>query len=187
LGAVKGETIMRKTFLMLMACGLACTILGLTACTEIPLEPQGVPLPMDAPLLHQMSGMNVVQMVSGNGHLIDRPVERTVTFNIRKHADGTVKGWYHSVARGPGGAHIRVRMECLHVVGNQAWAVGTVVAAVNPDNIGRPYSVRFVDNGEGANVAPDEIGVRRFEYYDCAGEPDISLRPLITGNLQILE
>lgn len=127
----------------------------------------------------------VIQSVTGNAHLEDDEGVRTVTFNILKKADGTVDGWYHALRQGPGGAHIRVRLECLHVVGNQAWATGTVVAAVNPDNIGRPYSLRFIDNGEGAGAAPDQIGTARFVYYDCHTEPEITLREIPTGNLQV--
>jgi hypothetical protein len=128
---------------------------------------------------------NVIQSVSGNGHGLAGPAVRTVTFSIRKSADGTVDGWYHSEARGKGGAKVGVRIECLHVVGNQAWAKGTIVSALNPDNIGRPYSFRFIDNGEGSGAPPDEIGVARFADYDCMTEPDIPLRQLTTGNLQI--
>lgn len=174
---------MRKTLLTVLAAGLALMGLGPTACTdnEAPLKPQTTADLADA----SPFGMDMIQSVSGNGHLVDAQVERTVTFNIRKRADGTVEGWYHSVARGPGGAHIRVSVECLHVVGDQAWATGTIVAAENPDNIGRPYSVRFVDNGEGAGAEPDEIGVERFADYDCTTEPDIALRQLTMGNIQI--
>jgi hypothetical protein len=71
------------------------------------------------------------------------------------------------------------------VVGNRAWAAGTVVSAVSPDNIGRPYSFRFIDNGEGVGAPPDEIGVGRFLETDCMTEPTIGLRQLTIGNLQI--
>ena len=57
--------------------------------------------------------------------------------------------------------------------------------AINPGNIGRPFSVRFIDNGEGADAAPDQIGTAVFQEYDCASEPDIQLRELTIGNLQV--
>lgn len=175
---------MSKTSLIL-AVVLALIGMGLTSCTEAPPEPQRAALLADGVPDNWMLGTNVIQSVSGNGHLVDAQVDRTVTFNIHTHADGTVEGWYHSVARGPGGAHTRVSVECLHVVGNQAWATGTIVAAANPDNVGRPYSVRFVDNGERAGAEADEIGVERFADYDCTTEPDIQLRRLTMGNLQV--
>lgn len=178
---------MKRKSLTASAVGLALVFLGVIGCTEVPLETQPAASPTDASSTYRMLDVEVIQSVTGSGHLVDRPVERTVTFNIFKRADGTVEGWYHSVARGPGGAHIRVSMECLHVAGNEAWATGTVVAAVDPNNIGRPYSVHFLDNGEGADAAPDEIGTERFVGYDCTSEPDIPTRPLMIGNLRIRE
>ena len=129
--------------------------------------------------------MDVIQLVCGAGHFIDESVERTITFNILKRANGTVEGWYHILARGPGGAHVRIAVECLHVVDNQAWATGTIVDAKDPDNIGLPYSMRFVDNGQDADAEPDEIGGERFVGYDCTTEPEIQLRELTIGNLQV--
>lgn len=175
---------MRRTLLTVLAVELALIGLGLTSCTETPLEPQEAAYVMDARGADRISDTNVIQSVSGNAHVMGEPVERTVTFDIRKHADGSVDGWYHSSVRGPGGADIKVRMECLHVVGNQAWARGTIVAAVNPGNIGRPVSMRFIDNGEGANAPPDEFG-GTWANYDCATEPDLSTRQLKIGNLQV--
>jgi hypothetical protein len=176
---------MHRISLRLLITGIAVTGLFLTACSENPIEPGTGRLVDAIHTANQTAGMNVIQSVTGNGHYVDGPVDRTATFSIRKYADERVDGWYRALGRGPGGANIRVRIECLHVVGNQAWASGTVVAAVNPDNIGRPYSIRFVDNGQGDGAAPDEIGVGRFVGSDCADEPDLSLRQLKMGNLQI--
>jgi hypothetical protein len=167
-----------------LALGFAVLAAGVIGCNEGPVEP-GSTAAFPAPSIDRSTEEGVIRSVRGNGHLVGGDVERTVTFNILEWSDGTVDGWYHSLKRGPGGAHIRVRVECLHVVGNQAWASGTVVDAVDPDNIGRPYSMRFLDNGEGANTPPDEIGVARFAEYDCTTEPDIPLRVLTIGNLQV--
>lgn len=166
---------------------LALVGLAMTGCSDDVLEPQAVAdrtgiLPTD-----EDSDMEIVQSVTGNGHNNEGEIRRiTRTINIFKYEDGTVEGWYHALSRGPGGAHVRVRIECLHVDGNQAWASGVVVAAVNPDNIGRPYAVRVIDNGEGANAAPDEVGSARFMDYDCTTEPDIPLRQLTDGNIQVI-
>jgi len=139
---------------------------------------------MDAPVANRISSMDVIQSVSGNAHVMGEPVERTVTFDIRKHADGSVDGWYNAAARGPGGADIKVRVECLHVVGNQAWAGGTIVEAAGAGNVGRPVSMRFIDNGEGANALPDEYG-GAWQDHDCATEPDLSTRQVMIGNIQV--
>jgi hypothetical protein len=176
--------IMRR--ISLTALAVALIGVGVTACTEAPLEPQTSAFVADARPLNQDAVLDVIQSVTGSAHRVDGEVHRTVTINIFKYSDGTVEGWYHSRARRPGGAHVRVRVECLHVVGNQAWANGTIVAAVNPDNIGRPYTVRFIDNGEGEGAAPDEFGVARFGDFDCTTEPDLPLRQLEIGNVQII-
>jgi hypothetical protein len=176
---------MRKALLTVLAVGLTGLGVSVTACTESPLEPRTSQGLGAAGLASLESECAAIQSVTGNAHLIDGGVERTVMFNAFKCADGTVYGWYHALARGPGGADLRVRVECLHVVGNQAWATGTVVAAVDPANVGRPYSFRVIDHGEGASAAPDEFGAARFELYDCATEPEITTRPLKIGNLQV--
>jgi hypothetical protein len=175
---------MKRTLLGSFAVVLAFVGLVLTSCTQTPLEPQEAAFLAVERGGYQTSDAEVSQSVSGNAHLRNDPVGRTVTFEIRKHADGSVTGWYHASARGPGGADVRVCVECLHVIGNQAWAGGTIVSAVNPDNIGRPVSMRFIDNGEGASAPPDEFG-GIWEYHDCATEPGLSTRQLTIGNLQI--
>lgn len=93
-------------------------------------------------------------------------------------------GWLNVRHRGAGGAHIRVAANCLHVVGNQAWVGGVVMAAVDPANIGQPYSFRVVDNGEGSNPRPDEIRTLQ-EYRDCTTEWSDATRALTIGNLQV--
>lgn len=127
------------------------------------------------------SGSPVVQSVTGNGHLADT---RTYTFQVHKRADGTVSGWMHVRYRGPGGAHIRVEANCLHVVGNQAWVGGVIVFAADPANVGLPYSFKVVDNGEGANAPPDEIRTEHV-YHDCTSEWGGATRALTIGNLQV--
>lgn len=165
-----------------LAVGLVVVALGATGCLEGPAESTDADR-VAAPAT-TFDG-RVVQSVTGSAHLFGGAIERTLTFDIRKYADGTVDGWYHMLARGPGGAHVRVRIDCLHVVGNQAWATGTVVAAEGEGNIGRPYALRVIDHGEGGNDVPDEVGVVRFVEYDCTAEPELSLRPVVIGNIQV--
>jgi hypothetical protein len=178
---------MRKMTLTAMAVGLAFVGLTMASCSEEPLEPQTSAYRADAQPAGDDSEMEIVQSVTGNGHNNEGEIRRiTRTINIFKYEDGTVEGWYHARGRGTtSSAHVRVRIDCLHVAGNQAWASGTVVAAVNPDNIGRPYAVRVVDNGEGSRSAPDEVGSARFIDYDCTTEPDIPLRQLSDGNIKV--
>jgi hypothetical protein len=175
---------MRKTLLASLAGGLALTGLVIASCTDTPIGPGETAYLAGLRGAEGFSGADVLQSVSGNAHLIDDTSSRTVTFQMRKLADGSVDGWYNASVRGPGGADVRVRVDCLHVVGNQAWAGGTIVAAVDPDNVGRSVSMRFIDNGEGASALPDEFG-GIWEYHDCASEPDLLTRQLTIGNLQV--
>jgi len=166
----------------LAASGAIFAMVG--ACADVPSEPDVAFLSgPDASV--SPSSARVIASVTGNSHLPVGANMATRDYNIVLRADGGVAGFYHALARGPGGAHLRVRMDCLHVVGNQAWATGTVVSAVGAANIGRPYSFRFIDNGEGRTAPPDEVGIARFQYYDCTTEPDIPLRQLTVGNIQV--
>jgi hypothetical protein len=178
------ERVMRRTALVAPVVGLVLIGLGLVSCIETPLAPREASYGMDAPTANLSLYAGVVQSVSGNAHLMGEGSDATVTFVIRKHADGSVDGWYNASRRGKAGADIKVRMECLHVVDNQAWAGGTIVEAVNPDNVGRPVSYRFIDNGEGVNAPPDEFG-GIWEENDCATEPDLDTRPVTIGNLKV--
>lgn len=175
---------MRRTLLVVLAGGLVLVGLTMTSCVETPIGPGDTATGADVWGADRISDTDVIQSVSGNAHLIDAESERTVTFIVRKYADGSVDGWYNASVRGPGDADVRVRVECLHVVGNEAWAGGIIMKAVNPANVGRPVSMRFVDAGEGGNAPPDEFG-GIWEYHDCATEPDLSTRPISIGNVQV--
>lgn len=177
---------MRKMVLAATAVGVAFAGLAMTSCSDEVLEPQAVASRADTQPTDEDYAMEIIQSVSGNAHSPDGEVRQiTRTINIVKYEDGTVEGWYHARGRNTSGAHIRVQIDCLHVNGNQAWASGAVVAAVNPDNIGRPYSIRVIDHGEGANAAPDEFGGTRFMYYDCVTEPDLPVWDLTIGNIVV--
>ena len=169
---------------VLPAVVVAVAVVGLIACNS-PLEPTSTSPP---PTIHASVSLDdnpVVQSASGSAHLIGEAREVTRQFVMRKYADGTVDGWYHALRRGPGGAHIRVRIECLHVVGNEAWATGEIVDAINPNNIGLPFSFHMVDHGEGDESAPDEFGSAWGQYFDCETEPDLPMALLTIGNLQV--
>jgi hypothetical protein len=162
---------------------LVAVCLAVTACNDDPVTPA---TGADVAVVPQMnSDLIVVESVTGNAHYLSETVDRTANFTMRKYDDGSVEGWYHVLRRGPGGADLRVRIECLHVVGNEAWASGTVVDAVGEQNIGKPYSFYFLDNGEGVGAMPDEFAALRFLYFDCETEPEVSPRQLTIGNLQV--
>jgi hypothetical protein len=129
----------------------------------------------------------IVQSAFGGGYWEDLAGgARTFSFHALQRADGTADGWYHAQvrARNPR-ARIIARVDCLHVVGNVAWIGGVIESATNPGNVGRRLFVKAVDNGEGADAVPDELG-GRWEDVDCTAEPDAELTPVRGGNVEIL-
>jgi len=176
---------MNRSSVGTLAFGIILTAVSLVACMEEPIQPRTASATSDVAIPAQATVRPVSHSVTGNGRFVGEGVDRTAAFNIREYADGTVDGWYRALGGGPDGADVRVRIVSLHVAGNQAWASGTVVAAADPANVGRPYTVRFVDDGDGPGAAPDQIGVGGFVGYDCMTEPDLPLRELTVGNLQI--
>lgn len=186
---------MRANSTLALCAALVCIVFFAGGCSDTPLESttatsasgdaEGLATPMYT--ADMLDDAEVIAAVVGNNHTNEGDFRRTATFEMYEFADGTVSGWYHALRRGPGGANIRVDIECLHVVGNEAWAKGSVVSAANPDNVGRPYSFHFIDNGQGANCDPDEIGVGRFVDSNCESEPELEMRQLTIGNLKVVE
>jgi len=137
---------------------LVITLCGV-ACGESPLEPSSPAVPGDVALAP-------VSAVSSSGDEVAAEVVQRV-----------VGSGHRVVIAVPRSATFNIYRR----------ADGTVVSSVDPDKIGRPCSLHFVDNGEGANAPPDEIGVGRFVESDRASEPDLALHPLLIGDLRVIE
>ena len=74
-----------------------------------------------------------------------------------QYADGTASGQYTDrFARGGG---IRGVIDCVVVVGNEAWISGWIVSGRAGDNdlAGLPFTTYVQDNGTSADQAPDRI------------------------------
>ena len=104
-----------------------------------------------------------------------------------QRADGRVTGqWHDQFARGDG---IHVVVDCLVVVGNQAWVSG--VGPMHP--FGNEWVTRVADNGRSANDPADQIsfsipvGVRPngFEVLDCNGQQPFPLLDLAQGQVTV--
>jgi hypothetical protein len=136
-----------------------------------------------------LAQQSIVQSAVGGGYHEHSVADRIAIFSFHalRFSDGTTKGWYHAQVRlRPPRARIIARIDCLHVVGNVAWMGGVIESAVDPDNVGRRLFVKAVDNGEGAEASPDEIG-GAWRDADCTTEPDAELKPLLGGNVEIRE
>lgn len=70
-------------------------------------------------------------------------------------SDGSVRGqWHDSFSQENGGGSIHVEINCLAVVGNEAW-----VSGVGPEHPwGNEWVARLRDNGVSANDPADQIG-----------------------------
>lgn len=83
----------------------------------------------------------------------------------KEYADGSVSGqWTDQFGHGAGGFHAVI--DCLSVVGNEAWVSGTITRGTDPDGsdlAGLPVAARVRDNGTSANDPPDQI---TFSYID---------------------
>ena len=129
-------------------------------------------------------------MASGHGNLTVGGELRTFSFTAVQHSDGSVTGESELKSRASGTV-IHARVDCLTVVGNHAYVGGVVTKATNPAFVGKPCVFAVVDNGEGANAAPDEISLF-FTFVnppseDCTGATahTASTRPIEAGNIQV--
>jgi hypothetical protein len=91
-------------------------------------------------------------------------------------ADGSVLGqWTDRFPLGYGGFHAVI--DCLHVVGNEAWVSGVVTqgSIFDIDLAGSPVSARVVDNGISANDPPDQISFTEWDGLPCNAQLDYEL------------
>jgi hypothetical protein len=102
-----------------------------------------------------------------------------------QYADGTVSGeWSDQFGHGDGGLHVAV--DCLEVVGNQAWISGVITHSPDPGLVGVPAATRVVDNGTSANDPPDEISFTRIGApFDCHAQRQMLLFPLSGGEVKV--
>ena len=99
-----------------------------------------------------------------------------------QHADGSVTGQYiDRWARG-GGFHAVIN--CVNVIGNDAWVSGVVTKGTYPDGTdlaGRPLINRLRDNGTSANDPPDQFSISWIDpgnngfSASCLDAPDLPL------------
>jgi hypothetical protein len=169
---------------------LAAGVLASAGCADqpqLPAAPEGV-------LLSAAPESNgVVQSINGNAD-IDAPEGlRRMEINARKSADGTVSGKFYLKQEWGDKNTYEADVVCFTIVGNRAY-VGGVLTAVNGVPIEDYASLRvvMVDNGEGANAAPDQSS-QAFSLQQ-PGQPQLfcnnaslvlPMYDLVRGNLTI--
>jgi hypothetical protein len=170
--------------------GLAASVLAIAGCSDQPRLPSA---PGEVRLSAAPESNGVVQSISGNAD-IDAPEGlRRMEIHARKSADGTVSGRFYLKQEWGNRDTYEADVVCFTIVGNRAY-VGGVLTRVN----GVPFldylslRVVMVDNGEGANAAPDQSS-QAFSVQQ-PGQPQLfcnnaalvlPMHELIRGNLTI--
>ncbi len=125
------------------------------------------------PVTAAAGSSNTVASANGSAHwTIPLPNQfgvvvenRTLSFNARKDADGTVTGRfeYHQVVEGEA-FKFNVDVTCLNVYdGNRAKLGGVITVSSDPTlPVGVFAWFSVFDNGEGANAAPDRSSLVGF-------------------------
>jgi len=102
-------------------------------------------------------------------------------------ADGRVEGQFTD--RWVEGTGFHAVIDCLSVVGNEAWVSGVITHGVYPggyDLAGVPVGTRIVDNGTNANDPPDQIS---YSYggddTPCTDHPEYELFDVPQGQVKV--
>jgi hypothetical protein len=94
-----------------------------------------------------------------------------------QYADGSVTGTFTDRSGRFGGGHGVI--DCLSVVGNDAWASGVGTHG--------PYSIRLRDSGTSANQPPDQISFGHIGdgFIPCTAHPDYELFDFPDGQVTV--
>jgi hypothetical protein len=124
--------------------------------------------------------------VNGHGRYTVSGNQWTSSFNAKTAPDGTVGGNFrHSNAS----SDMRGSVTCLTIVGTEAWLAGVIDHAAGPWLEGQAVGWVAVDNGQGANALPDQMGapvlldIGASDF--CASPLVIQATNLESGNVQL--
>ena len=161
----------------------ALSVVGLLACEPV-LQPEA-----NSPNFHPVGGRIVLRSVKGNGFF---DTDRRFDFSALEYADGTFTGAW-SGTNPTLGLRGRGPITCFTIVGNAAWIGGLIEAFLgDPGRVGQDVVWRVVDNGHGADAAPDQIS-RSFirvpggASIHCLNTPNLALNDVDAGDIQVRE
>jgi hypothetical protein len=181
----------RRTIMTSRFIALAASVLAIAGCAD---HPQ-LPAASQEVLLSAAPGSNgVAQSISGNADIEVPQGLRRMVINARKSADGTVSGKFVIRQEWTDGNTLEADVICFTIVDNRAY-VGAVLTAMNGVPYDGYFSLRMVmvDNGEGANAAPDQSS-QAATTTQQAGQPQLfcsnaslvlPLHDVVRGNLAI--
>jgi hypothetical protein len=134
------------------------------------------------------SADSVIHKVSVGSADIAPPPGADANFSLSaiQRADGTVTGqWEDTVfGRGTPAVGLHVEVDCLVVVGNDAWVSGLITRPAL--FAGLPAITRVRDNGTSANDPADQVS---FTFIGiaatCTDQPNLPLSALINGQVTV--
>ena len=99
-----------------------------------------------------------------------------------QYADGSVTGTFTDRFGRFGGAHGVI--DCLSVVGNEAWASGVITSGLADG----PWSIRLRDSGTSANQPPDQFSLGHVgdRAIPCTAHPDYELFDAPEGQVTVM-
>ena len=136
---------------------------------------------------HWTLGGGTVHSASGGGTVEYAGTLNTHTFTAQIDADGIVTGQAEFQLRYID-TTIHAEVNCLTVVGNDAWIGGTITRSSNPAVVGPGLDILFRvrDNGEGAAHPPDMTSQLVWGAVpSCNTAPPLGLIPWTNGNVQV--
>jgi hypothetical protein len=159
------------------------------ACNE-PSSPAAAPSlgPLSA---SSVSNNGVVNRVSVGGSDQDATNNTDANFSLIaiQTGDGSISGqWSDQFGQGQGG--VQVNVNCLRVVGNQAWIGGIIRSGSTGqggvDLSGLPALTRVADLGRSANDAPDAISFTFIGLaVQCTAQPNLPLLAMTGGQVTV--
>jgi hypothetical protein len=166
----------------------ALTLVALGCDASAPTTP---PSSISAPggALFAGEGNGVVHRATVGGHDLDLAENTDANFSLVaiEHRNGEVTGqWTDQFGQGEGGIHVTVN--CLRVIGNNAWVSGIIKSGSfgGVDFTGLPAITRVADLGTSHNDPPDAIS---FSFIGnptpCTAAPPLPLLPMTDGQVKV--
>jgi hypothetical protein len=128
-----------------------------------------------------------VHRASGGGIVEYGGALNTHAFTAQVDADGNARGQAEFQLRYID-TTVHAEIDCLAVVGNEAWIGGTVTRSSNPAQVGLGLRILFQvqDNGEGFAVAPDMTSQLVWGAVpSCNTTPPLGVIEWFKGNVQV--
>jgi hypothetical protein len=80
------------------------------------------------------------------------------------------------VDQSPQGIGIHVAVNCLNVIGNQAWVSGVITQSRNPGLVGLDALAEVIDNASSANDPADQISFSLIGFgIPCSDAPGLGV------------